>query len=377
MTLNDRLDGWKVIADFLHESIRNAQRQRRDKGLPVHGEPGEIVWASKKEIDEWRVRPIRSAILSGDQLTAVDALGKTVWIRPLPGALEYRDEELNWRVQVIRLLGQTKPSVLVACRFQNPAIPNALICFSPDGSERWAVPANPDLRHRTGKEFEKAWRYSHVVVSPSGAIFASFTNSAGWAGGILRIDAEGKSSVHFANAGYVERICVVVSEGREYIIAAGENNDYDQAFTALIGVEDQPCVSVPGDRSVYRYSTMITAYPRKYILFPRTELIEARGRPYGHVRGIQQFPGRIIIHIETGDVGQFLYHFSEALEPVYAFPSGTHEGEHRQMEASGLMNHVWPNCPELAESLRIRIWEPGAGWRDETIPWRDNPWQER
>lgn len=57
MTL-DRLNGWKEIAAYLGKSVRTVQRWERDYALPVRRlgrDGGEIVWASRAELDTWQV----------------------------------------------------------------------------------------------------------------------------------------------------------------------------------------------------------------------------------------------------------------------------------------------------------------------------------
>ena len=52
----DYLNGWKDIASFLGKGVRTVQRWERDYHLPVHRigkQGGEIVWASRQELDEW------------------------------------------------------------------------------------------------------------------------------------------------------------------------------------------------------------------------------------------------------------------------------------------------------------------------------------
>lgn len=52
----DRLNGWKEIASFLGKSVRTVQRWETEYGLPVRRlghEGGEIVFASRAEIDQW------------------------------------------------------------------------------------------------------------------------------------------------------------------------------------------------------------------------------------------------------------------------------------------------------------------------------------
>jgi hypothetical protein len=89
-----------------------------------------------------------------------------------------------------------------------------------------------------------------LVTSISGepSIWATLANEAGWAGCIQRTDARGNASLKFLNAGYVDWLCYVESARGSFLIACGENNAFDQAFVALLGIDDPPCGSPPGGR---------------------------------------------------------------------------------------------------------------------------------
>jgi hypothetical protein len=208
-------------------------------------------------------------------------------------------------------------------------------------------------------------------------VWAALGNESGWAGCVLRIGADGTAAVQLANAGYVERLCRVSLPEGDCLIACGENNDYDDAFVALLGVHDPPAFSVPGERAVYRYANAPNGHPRKYILFPKTELIVARNKPYGHALRITEHADGVIVEVESGGDGAYMrYHFSMNLDPRYVFPSGSHEFAHGQLEQGGAIRHPWRECPELENPLVLRIWEPDSGWYERPIPWRDNPWKE-
>lgn len=52
-----RLNGWKEISNYLGKSVRTAQRWERLLALPIHRihtSRGEIVFASKRELDGWQ-----------------------------------------------------------------------------------------------------------------------------------------------------------------------------------------------------------------------------------------------------------------------------------------------------------------------------------
>jgi hypothetical protein len=378
-----QLDGWKQIGDYLGVHARTAQRLAEQHGLPVVGGGRKIAFTDL--LDLWRATGRRrlepqSAALSGNVLTAYIAdvpLWKHQFSEPSCSIEENRSA---WRLQVRELTGCSGNCVLVACRFlpesaHSHTAREVLFCFGPDGVLRWSIPADPGLLDRDERPFHKAWRFTHMVVDPPVAdqsLWLALANDAGWAGCVLRVTPDGVPIVHIANAGHVERLCSVATPVGNQIIFCGENNDYDRAFVASFRVADPPSTSPPGDRPRYRYANAPTGALRKYFLFPRTELIEARDKPYGHAWLIEQFPDDIVVLVDTGgDGGYFLYHFAECLEPAYVFPSGSHEYRHRTLEREGKIAHAWEACPEVRTPLTVRLWESATGWRDQRIPWRD------
>lgn len=66
----DRLSGWKEIAAHLGKSVRSAQRWEAELDLPIERlsgpEGGQIVQASRRELDEWRQSRMRSSVLDGE-----------------------------------------------------------------------------------------------------------------------------------------------------------------------------------------------------------------------------------------------------------------------------------------------------------------------
>ena len=164
MALQDgELETWQEIAAYLGVSVREAQYREKNDQMPVHRLPGRKsrVWAYRAELEEWKARngsapangsvgrrfltrralllgglaggvlaagsaalllrghsrPER-AILSGNLLTALDGLGRTLWTHRFSGRLQqFSDVEMRWRVQVVDFKGDGYPSVVVACSF--------------------------------------------------------------------------------------------------------------------------------------------------------------------------------------------------------------------------------------------------------------------
>jgi hypothetical protein len=382
-TEDDILNGWKEIGKFLHCSAKTAQRWADSDDLPILRPVTRSkapVLASKRALDAWLKGGVEHVALTDTKLIALDRRSRILWSYEFQHSLRnYGQDELEWRLRIVDLKGEGERGVLLAARFSTQQNPNTLFYFSSSGKIDWRLEADPLLRNRDGLPFDRAWAFKDIAVTPTsgGPVWAALGNHAGWAGCVLRIDPRGRATVQFANAGYVERLCPVTLQNGNFIIACGENNDFDQAFVALLGADDAPAGSPFGERLVYRFSNAPTGAPSKYILFPRTELNLARQSPYGHATRITQHADGIIVEVETGgNGGSFLYHFSKSLEPRYVFPSGSHEFVHQSLEKTGAITHSWLNCPEMQTPLFLRTWEPDSGWYDQPIPWRDNPWKE-
>ena len=225
--------------------------------------------------------------------------------------------------------------------------------FSSGGNLEWTLEALPPLLDRNNISFEKAWTFKHVIVTSGPTIWAALANEAGWAGCVLRVDTHGNAGVQLANAGHVEQLCSVSAAEGQHLIACGENNAFEQSFVALLGTNNPPASSPPGKYPRYRFANAPMGNSRKYVLFPNTELIAARQKPYGHASKMRQFPDDIIVEVETGaDGGYFLYHFFQQLEPKYVFPSGSHEFRHRDLELAGKISH--PGKHALNGTIRLR-----------------------
>jgi hypothetical protein len=380
----DILSGWKEIADFLQTTTKSAHRWEQKDDLPIlrpgHGRKGP-VFASKRALRAWRTGGIADAIIADNRLIVFDRKARLLWayefLEPLP---RFTADELKWRLRFIDIHGNGDRGVLLAIHFLDASKPGQIWYFSSEGKIEWMLEPKPDLRKLTGEAFENAWAITHLIAIPEAVgqtIFIAMANHAGWGGCILCVDGNGKPTVQFANTGYVESFCAVGLPDDRLFVICGENNDFDCAFAALLGVDDPPSCSIPGNRTVYRFANAPGDLPRKYILFPRTELVHARKWPYGHAQHIRQYRDRVIIEVETsGDGGFFLFHFNELLEPMYVFPSGSHEEFHKSLEATGEIGHPWLQCPEMRKPLVLKVWTRNSGWREQEIPWRDNPWKD-
>jgi hypothetical protein len=384
ITDGDLLSGWKEIGKYLQCDSRTAQRWELQDNLPIlrpnEGGKGP-VFASRHALNAWLKGGIEQAVITGNRLVAFGRAGKILWEHEFSTPLRnYTREEVEWRLQLVDIHGRGNRGVLATIQFHAAGTSDRVFYFSSGGTIEWTLEPKPQLSKRDGTDFENAWIVKHAVIvsaPESRAVYLAMANAAGWGGCILRVDAEGREVVQFANAGHIECLCRVTSPDGDLLVACGENNDFDCAFAALLGADDSPACSVPGKRLVYRFANAPDGQARKYLLFPKTELISARRKPYGHATRVRQHQDRLIVEVETGGEGAcFLYHFSEHLEPMYVFPSGNHEFVHQALENTGALTHSWKACPELDRPLVLKVWTPNLGWHAREVSWRDNPWRE-
>jgi hypothetical protein len=319
------------------------------------------------------------AVLTGSLLTVLDGLGRTLWTKRFDKRFRPQLGQDTWDVQILDLTGEGRPGVLVTCNFfsygslEGDGDDGTLFYFSPDGRLRWTVPANPQLLDYTGQPFESAWNFSHVIAIPTKAgyeIWASVRHGIFWPGCILRIDAHGRSLVHFANSGQVNRLCYLGRQNTQLVAFSAENNELSRGAIGVFALDDAPASSPVGGPPRFRYANAPAGQPRDYALFPTSELAVARQIPYSHAGEIYSNPHGMLIEMTNGDGSYLRYGLSDRLEPEYVIPCDSYPMIHREFEQKGMVHHSWKDCPELKSPLVVRRFERGAGWRNFTVPWR-------
>jgi hypothetical protein len=187
----------------------------------------------------------------------------------------------------------------------------------------------------------------------------------------MRVDANGASTIQFANAGHVEMLCRLARPNGKFIALAGENNGFDRSCAAVLSVDDPPSCSPPGGAARCHFANAPSGSPRDYILFPDTEMLAALEAPYALARLVRQtYDGGFIVHVGAGYSAELLYQFSGTTGPGDVMPSGSYPMTHRRLEKEGRLSHTWDACLEIREPLTVRHWRPGDGWHDEKFPWR-------
>lgn len=108
LTGDQRLDGWKRIANHLDSTVRTARRWEKDRGLPVHRHQhtGQAsVYAFVGELEQWRQKidrgpakptPYRYQAIAGITLAvALLSVGAATWVARTNGEQELAGAELS------------------------------------------------------------------------------------------------------------------------------------------------------------------------------------------------------------------------------------------------------------------------------------------
>ncbi len=351
----------------------------------VLGAAGTAVLAGAALLVRSRVRRIERAVLSGDLLTAMDGLGRTVWTQRFRGMLDPPSAgDSIWRVQILDLEGDGHPGVVAACNhgagFHPPHSENDEIVYvGPEGKVRWTYVCQPGLLDFDGQAFEPLWCCTHLIAVPSRKgqeLWAGIHHGWRFPGCVMRLDAGGAASLQFANTGFVERLCNLARRDGNCVAVCGENNAFDRSFAAVLGVRDPPSSSPAGGPNRRSFANAPSGSPRDYVLFPTTEMLRATDAPYGHATDLSVTgDGGFVTYVHAGDTDKaaLLYEFSPRTEARAVMPGGSNGPAHARLQAEGKLDHPLSKCPELSQPLTIRHWRPASGWSDEPVPWRGVP----
>ena len=288
----DRLNGWKEIAAHLDKGVRTAQRWEKEYGLPIRRlgrDGGEIVFASKAELDEWqranerrtqgaaeaatalsetpdsaltaasralrrgwwiaagialavfatwaaiaRLSPPRPArwVVEDGALKVLDRSGRPLWSRPFEFRLDdpaYSQEtHPETRVAVRDLDGDGSPEVVFGAWWPSKDPATAFHILNADGSVRRTIrPAN--RVHFGNTKFSGPWLpHSVFVVDRPGsnpAIFLSFIHAENFPSLLLEVDASGQTLAEYWSDGYVESVSLVTWKGQPALFVTAANND--------------------------------------------------------------------------------------------------------------------------------------------------------
>jgi len=234
---------------------------------------------------------------------------------------------------------------------------NAVVCFKPDGSERWKFEFSRKMIF--GNEpFADVWNARQMIVSDFGSkdtkdIIASFDHGAGYyPQAIVRLDgATGRSKSEYWHSGTLLSIVTmdIENDGAKELICVGENNGFDMASMVVF---DSPEFSghAPAPPA-YTPQEIPDGNEKYYVLFPRNDLKAVASHKRNIARSIlAEGTGKIKVDVveEVGRSGYtILYHFNSQMECTGVDGEDRFVTFHRKLEAEG----------KLTKKLDDAYWE--------------------
>ncbi len=323
---------------------------------------------------------IANVSLSRNSLAARNARGDVLWTYEFGAALTDRQpENAPWETQIVDLDGDGVPEVLVATGFARSAPGQSLdrlFCFSSGGKLLWSY--RPQGRFQFGIwDLDGPWILRQVTVVPqAGAktIYAAVSHYSWWPSFLVKISPTGAPKVVLVNSGNVRAITKVRTAAGDYILASGINNEYRQAFLAILAEGGSPTTSPQAQESRYQcVRGCPAARPYRYILFPRSELSEANDEPYNIATGIYSQPAGVTVHTdEVPPAGFEEYDFSPELLPERVSWGDRWGQIHKLLESRGRIKHSLEHCPELKAPAILKVCDQNGNWSTVSVPRR--PW---
>ena len=241
-----------------------------------------------------------------------------------------------------------------------------LYCFSSDGTLRWKYTSDAKLTF-AGREFAGPWRpRSWQALSGSQPRLAvSFIDRTWWPSFVMTFGPEGPESLMFVNAGHVESLARVKGDSGTYLLAGGVNNDYKSPALAVLDEEGPAGRSPQPEGSPFACDNCSNGKPRKYFLFPRSDINNAAGAPYSYADADS-------LEVSVRDLmdggPRAIYRFSPELVPESVAMSDRYWLIHRELSEAGKLDHRPEDCPARINGVTVRMWEPDQGWKNIHVP---------
>jgi hypothetical protein len=325
-------------------------------------------------------RPVRFQLI-GQDLEARAGGGRLVWTHHFPpdvGPLSTAYDRPQLRaVQAADLDGDGRQEVVVlvqkgAASNRTPGI-ETIDVLSERGRLRWSYVPSVAWTFE-GRRFEGPWVILDLLIAgPPGAskIWVAYGHNTWWPSFVVRIDAGGHGSVRFVQPGLIYGLGYWTHDGRGYVLAAGVNNAYASASVAVLDAAGAPAVAPQARGSAYHCDDCPAGAPLKYLLFPRTELSKLSSEPYNAAVAIGANVASLRVTTSewsTRDAAA-MYRLSPAFDPVSVDFTDGYWRVHRQLEASGRLEHTAEHCPERTTPQVVREWSAGV-WRSVEVPVR-------
>jgi hypothetical protein len=320
--------------------------------------------------------------LSGQTLTGLDSHGTIVWSAELPdsrfGSVAGAGlHSVIQQAQAVDLNGDGRIEVIARVYYQDmasegrPFVDSEVFAFASDGSLLWRY--RPELSFTfSGSEFAGPWYPGTMRACPGDeVVWAAFAHRTWWPSFLVSIGPGAAERLAFVNAGHINAVRTIQRASRKIVLAGGINNEQMLPALAAFEADGPPVTSPQTPGSPFECDDCPEGRPLKYLLFPRTDVNVALGKPFVSVTAIDRPDDGGIIEVDVRETSRSLrmvYRLSLDLEPLSVGFSDYYWVVHRELSEAGQIAHSAEDCPERHDGVVVRIWEPETGWRDERVP---------
>jgi hypothetical protein len=425
--MNQRLDSWKAIAEYLRRDTATVRRWEKTLGLPVRrvaGGPGRSVFAYTDDIDAWlatgpQERPAAEPDVADDaDLTPVPGEDAPVPANPEVPA---RRAVATWAIAIVVLLVVLGTAAWVTHeRLTRPphsavATAQGVIAYDDAGRERWRYqfPSNTQTALPAFGEAAVVIEGAppNVIVSTSHRYHA--TDGPVDGGELIGLDASGRAVRKFsfddeiAMRGSTFGVPWVITgftvtrpaAPREIAVAAHHflwspslvtilDQDWHRTATYVhdgwletLGWAGPQRLIAGGfeqeqDGGVVVLLDTTTMQPIRMVVMPRTELNVVSASRFNRAN-VEIVNGHVLVRtiempleLSQGAI-DVIYEYSPELTLERASLSDRYWEVHRALEVQGKLHHTRAQCPERLGPRDVLVWEKATGWRAQPIAVHD------
>jgi tRNA A-37 threonylcarbamoyl transferase component Bud32 len=322
----------------------------------------------------------------GNRLTLLDEGGKPIWSVEYPYSIEYfKTLSFGERKQLLRVVdldGDGRNEVLFGMhQAAEDGRRTHLICYGPDGAERWRVKAGRELSFGSGAgetrglfwvrfvdvhDFDHDGRMEIVLVSTQKLFYPCQ---------ILLLDPDGERLGEFWNSGYVycSAYADVDGDGVDELLLGGTNNEYRRSCLAVLDVSLMSGAS-PQLLDRYRAPELGPGTEMQYILLEKSDFAELSLRD-SRIGKIDVLNDVIALNayeaITTGNSDECVYAYlmSRDLRPASVVLGNDFLSAQYAAYRAGFIDRNVSEDPEYLEQLRSRMMKAqywtGSAWSDE------------
>jgi hypothetical protein len=257
-----------------------------------------------------------------------------------------------------------------------------LDCFSSKGKLLWSYVAQEKFRFGN-YDLEGPWYVLDVLVSSQAGkpvIWAALDHFKWGNSFVVQLDpATGKDTLRFVNTGVLYKLNEVQVAGRQYLLAAGFNNEYAAGSLAFMDEAKPFAVSPQTAGTRHKCVSCPRGDPDYYFVFPRSEMNLRQSLWEDSVHSVtvngeeieaekwEGYSPELGSAPEARPMGMreyYVFHTQPTIEPFSFRFSSDYDMLHRELEKDHKLNHTLESCPERLHPEPVRVWTPSAGWKD-------------